>query len=167
MAEALYGLEGYYTSPRSIIGPRGDFTTTPKLTKLLARRIAEWIESAWKRQGRKLPVIELGPGDGTLAKDIRNSLGFFLRQKLDYHFVEISPHLAKQQQKKNKGTWHLAKKAIRQFGIWGMGICVQPHRPSHVHCEGHPMSFGGVTGAISRFLRFGHISPRKNDMRDI
>ncbi|MGB1889766.1 MAG: hypothetical protein ACPHOK_09175, partial [Akkermansiaceae bacterium] len=54
MAEALYGLKGYYTSPRSIIGPRGDFTTTPKLTKLLARRIAEWIESAWKRQGRKL-----------------------------------------------------------------------------------------------------------------
>ena len=32
--------------------------------------------------------------------------GFFSRQKLDYHFVEISPHLAKQQQEKNKGTWH-------------------------------------------------------------
>ena len=106
MAKALYGLKGYYTSPRSIIGPRGDFTTTPKLTKLLAQRIAEWIESAWKRQGRKLPVIELGPGDGTLARDIRSSLGFFSRQKLDYHFVEISPHLSKQQQEKNKGTWH-------------------------------------------------------------
>ncbi len=106
MAEALYGTKGYYTSPRSIIGPRGDFTTTPKLTKLLARKIAEWIESAWKRQDRKLPVIELGPGDGTLARDIRSSLGVFSRQKLDYHFVEISPHLAKRQQEKNKGTWH-------------------------------------------------------------
>jgi SAM-dependent MidA family methyltransferase len=106
MAEALYGPEGYYTNPRSIIGPRGDFTTTPKLTKLLAQKISEWLESAWQRQNRKLPVIELGPGDGTLARDIRNSLGFFTRQKLDYHFVEISPYLAKQQQEKNKGTWH-------------------------------------------------------------
>ena len=67
MAKALYGREGYYTTPRSIIGPRGDFTTTPKLTKLLAQKIAEWIESAWERQDLKLPVIELGPGDGTLA----------------------------------------------------------------------------------------------------
>ena len=67
MADALYGPKGYYTSPRSIIGPRGDFTTTPKLTKLLAQTISEWIESAWKRQGRKLPVIELGPGDGNIG----------------------------------------------------------------------------------------------------
>jgi SAM-dependent MidA family methyltransferase len=106
MAEALYGPNGYYTSPRTILGSRGDFTTTPKLTKLLAKKIATWIESAWKRQGQNLPVIELGPGDGTLANDIGNSLGFFARRKLDYHFVEISPHLAKRQQEKNKGTWH-------------------------------------------------------------
>ncbi|HBF18130.1 MAG TPA: hypothetical protein DDW37_10870 [Verrucomicrobiales bacterium] len=106
MAKALYGREGYYTTPRSIIGPRGDFTTTPKLTKLLAQKIAAWIESAWERQDLKLPVIELGPGDGTLARDIRSSLGFFSRQKLNYHFVEISPHLVKQQQEKNKGSWH-------------------------------------------------------------
>ncbi len=106
MAEALYGPKGYYTSPRTIIGSRGDFITTPKLSNLLAQKIATWIESAWQRQGKKLPVIELGPGDGTLASDIRNSLGFFARRKLDYHFVEISPHLSKRQQEKNKGTWH-------------------------------------------------------------
>lgn len=107
MAEALYGPRGYYTSPRPIIGARGDFTTTPKLTKLLAVRSAEWIQESWRHHGRTLPVIELGPGDGVLAKDIRQSLPFFRRRWLDYHFVEISPHLAKRQQKKNKGTWHL------------------------------------------------------------
>ena len=106
MAEALYGPKGYYTSPRTIIGSRGDFTTTPKLSNLLAQKIATWIESVWQRQENKLPVIELGPGDGTLAKDIWNSLGFFARQKLDYHFVEISPHLSRRQKEKNKGTWH-------------------------------------------------------------
>ncbi|MDB4265338.1 SAM-dependent methyltransferase [bacterium] len=106
MADALYGKNGYYTSPRPILGARGDFTTTPKLTKLLARRIAEWIQAAWKRNGRTLSVIELGPGDGTLAQDIRQCLPFLKRRSLDYHFVEISPHLTKRQQEKNQGTWH-------------------------------------------------------------
>ncbi|YCM45054.1 SAM-dependent methyltransferase [Verrucomicrobiaceae bacterium 227] len=106
MAEALYGPRGYYTSPRTIIGPRGDFTTTPKLTTRLANRIANWIREAWQRQNKKLPVIELGPGDGTLAADIRKHLPWLARRKLDYHFVEISPHLTARQQSLNKGHWH-------------------------------------------------------------
>ena len=32
MENALYGPRGYYTSQRPILGVRGDFTTTPKLT---------------------------------------------------------------------------------------------------------------------------------------
>ena len=110
MAEALYGPQGYYTSPRPILGARGDFTTTPKLSTRLAEKIGNWIQVAWKEHRSPLPVIELGPGDGTLAHDIRQSLGFFVRRKLDYHFVEISPHLAKRQQEKNQGTWHLTLK---------------------------------------------------------
>lgn len=105
MASALYGPQGYYTGNRTILGFRGDFTTTPKLATLLADRISRWIREAWKRNGT-LPVIELGPGDGTLARDIRKSLGFFERRKLDYHFVEISTALSNRQQKINRGTWH-------------------------------------------------------------
>tara|TARA_B110000881_G_scaffold726_1_gene513 strand:+ start:1155 stop:2066 length:912 start_codon:yes stop_codon:yes gene_type:complete len=105
MAGALYGSKGYYTTRRPILGARGDFTTTPKLTNLLAQRISVWIQKAWERNGI-LPVIELGPGDGTLAKDIRASLGFFAQRKLNYHFVEISHHLAARQQEKNSGHWH-------------------------------------------------------------
>jgi len=106
MAEALYGPRGYYTSPRTILGSRGDFTTTPKLTSRLAERIAAWIQAAWQRQNKRLAVIELGPGDGTLAADIRKHLPWFTRRKLDYHFVEISPHLTARQQAVNKGRWH-------------------------------------------------------------
>ncbi|MFT6862482.1 MAG: SAM-dependent MidA family methyltransferase [Akkermansiaceae bacterium] len=117
MAAALYGPRGYYTSPRPVLGFRGDFTTTPKLTTALARRITLWIQKAWQRRGARLPVIELGPGDGTLARDIRQSLGFFIRRHLDYHFVEISPHLAARQQEENKGTWHLTlKEALEKTG---------------------------------------------------
>lgn len=113
MATALYGPGGYYTSPRPILGTRGDFTTTPKLTTALASRIARWIQEGWQRQGTRLPVIELGPGDGTLARDIGKNMGFFGRRRLDYHFVEISPHLTARQQEHNqhKGTWHPTLKA--------------------------------------------------------
>ncbi len=99
MEHALYGPRGYYTTPRPILGARGDFTTTPKLSPLLAQTLASEIEG---------PVIELGPGDGTLALAIRESLNFFQRRKLDYHLVEISPPLKKRQQQKlnGKGTWH-------------------------------------------------------------
>lgn len=97
MAESLYGKNGYYTSPRPVLGRRGDFTTTPKLTKSLAKAVAAWIKQEWKEHGRKLPVIELGPGDGTLAADIFKHLGFLGRRVLNYHFVEISPHLLDRQ----------------------------------------------------------------------
>lgn len=108
MSEALYGPRGYYTSPRPILGRRGDFTTTPKLSNDLARAIAAWVKEEWKRYGKALPVIELGPGDGTLGKGIHDSLGLFSRRKLDYHFVEISPHLRDRQKNtlSEKGTWH-------------------------------------------------------------
>ena len=108
MAQALYGPRGYYTNPRQILGARGDFTTTPKLTTALAKRMAQWICEAWDRQSKKLPVIELGPGDGSLARDIRQHLGFFNRRKLDYHLVEISPHLRERQKEtlQGKGHWH-------------------------------------------------------------
>lgn len=108
MSEALYGSRGYYTSPKTILGARGDFTTTPKLSNDLARAIAGWIKQEWKRQGKSLPVIELGPGDGTLGKGIRQELGFFGRRQLDYHFVEISAHLRESQKKSlsGRGSWH-------------------------------------------------------------
>ena len=108
MTRALYGPSGYYTSPRPILGARGDFTTTPKLTKELARSIAKWITTQWSYFDSALPIIELGPGDGTLAADIREELSFFQRRKLRYHLVEISPHLRGRQQERigSKAQWH-------------------------------------------------------------
>lgn len=97
MAESLYGENGYYTSPRTILGRRGDFTTTPKLTDSLAKAFAAWIKQEWKNHGTKLSVIELGPGDGSLAAGIFEQIGYFSRRSLDYHLVEISPHLRERQ----------------------------------------------------------------------
>jgi len=107
MGEALYGPRGYYTGPSAILGPRGDFTTSPKLDGRLAKRISKWILEAWGRWGCSLPIIELGPGDGTLAHDLRSNLPYLKRKRLKYHFVEVSPSLARRQKELNpKGHWH-------------------------------------------------------------
>ena len=117
MERALYGPRGYYTGTRTILGARGDFTTTPKMTTALAGRIGQWIRERWREYGGRLPVIEMGPGDGTLGYDIRRTFGLLERRKLDYHFVEISETLAARQKEKNKGSWHdTLKKALTATG---------------------------------------------------
>ena len=60
---------GYYTTKQPF-GKNGDFITAPKLSNLFSEIIAIWIISAWQVLGKpkRLNIIELGPGDGSLAK---------------------------------------------------------------------------------------------------
>ncbi|MGI0052834.1 MAG: SAM-dependent methyltransferase, partial [Thermoplasmata archaeon] len=73
MEFALYDpVEGYYSRTDRSFGAGGDFYTAPALGPLFGRAIAERILTAWRLQGtpRTYRVVELGPGDGTLAADI-------------------------------------------------------------------------------------------------
>ena len=99
MAWALYHAEhGYYmTGPR--IGPRGDFTTSPEASpafgKLLAKHVAE-VDTLLQCPA-SLDVVECGPGRGTLAKQLLDSLHEqypAVYSRVKYWLVEISPSLA-------------------------------------------------------------------------
>lgn len=100
---ALYHPEyGYYTRGPNI-GPRGDFLTSPETSsafgKLLARHAAD-IDALLGRPS-EFHIIECGPGLGTLAADLLDSLaGEFhaLFQRCHYWLVEISPALRAAQQ---------------------------------------------------------------------
>jgi len=74
------------------------------MSSLLARGIAHWIV----HREELLPVIEIGAGDGSLARDIHAALPFFQKLKIDFNIVEISPVLREIQQGKapRKTTWH-------------------------------------------------------------
>tara|TARA_A100001011_G_scaffold393598_1_gene483834 strand:+ start:3497 stop:4573 length:1077 start_codon:yes stop_codon:yes gene_type:complete len=60
---------GYY-SKQIPFGKQGDFVTSPTISNLFSEIIGIWIVSAWEKLGKpkKFNLVELGPGDGSLAK---------------------------------------------------------------------------------------------------
>lgn len=85
--------EGYYSSSIENIGQRGDFSTTPTLSPILAKAIVAHWKEACSRCGRRLPLLEIGAGSGALAVKILERLGFWNRLNTDYVIVESSPRL--------------------------------------------------------------------------
>ncbi|MDB4737501.1 SAM-dependent methyltransferase [Verrucomicrobiales bacterium] len=102
MESALYDdHSGYYSTNIREVGRAGDFSTSATLNNSLANAITVWIERIW-RQDKDLPhsIIEIGAGNGSLAKQIIKRIGFWSRLKLDYHIVETSEPLLKLQAKR-------------------------------------------------------------------
>ena len=64
---------GYYFSKQPF-GSDGDFITSPKITSLFSEIIAVWIISTWEIFGKpkNFNIVELGPGDGVMAKSLLN-----------------------------------------------------------------------------------------------
>ena len=77
MEIALYApTDGYYMRDRTAIGRDGDFYTAPQASPLFGATLARWVRSWWERSGRpdRFQLVEVGPGDGTLALDLASAL---------------------------------------------------------------------------------------------
>ena len=108
MAWALYDPEtGYYARRISGVGRRGDFTTAPMLSAAPARAIAAWASRALRETGTR-DLIEVGPGEGTLAVAVLKFLPWSVRLRLRLHLVETSEPLAERQRKLlgKRARWH-------------------------------------------------------------
>jgi SAM-dependent MidA family methyltransferase len=73
----LYDPEGgYYATAPSPLGTGGDFYTAPQVDPMFGAALARRIVSEFERLGRPddFAVAELGPGDGTLARDVALAL---------------------------------------------------------------------------------------------
>lgn len=86
---------GYYTT-RSPIGAKGDFITAPEISQMFGEMIGVWVTSCWRELGRPktFDLIELGPGRGTLMKDLLRVLAKSpeLIAALKVKMVETNPH---------------------------------------------------------------------------
>lgn len=110
MRTALHDpVHGYYArNIRAVGGGRGDFTTVPMhCGDVLARAIARWAAAAMRATNCR-NLIEIGPGEGTLMRDVVRHLPWARRLRVRPHLVETSPVLATRQQATlgPRATWH-------------------------------------------------------------
>jgi len=99
MRHALYDrTEGYYAR-HALIGRSGDFSTSATLSPAFADAILNWATQTVNRLGlpTPCPLIELGGGDGSLAKTITMNLPDW-----PLHLVETSEPLRRIQKERLK-----------------------------------------------------------------
>jgi NADH dehydrogenase [ubiquinone] 1 alpha subcomplex assembly factor 7 len=101
---------GYYMT-RDPLGAAGDFTTSPEISQVFGELIGVWVAQTWELLGspRTFALVELGPGRGTLMKDVLRVLAKIpaCAKAAQVHFVETSPALRSAQlERVPDATWH-------------------------------------------------------------
>ena len=109
---SLYDENNGYYMKKNPFGKKGDFITSPNISRLFSEMIAIWVISFWKSLGspKKFNLIELGAGNGEMMKDLVGSFQNFPVFLNSCNFVihEKSPFLVNIQKKKlidTKITW--------------------------------------------------------------
>ena len=104
LQNVLYDKKIGYYSTKQPFGISGDFVTAPKISNLFSEIIAIWIISTWEFFGkpRNINIVELGPGDGSLAKVLLAVFKKFpdFNYAKKFYLYEVS-NLMKNMQKKN------------------------------------------------------------------
>ncbi len=98
---ALFASNGYYLKEKPI-GRKFDFVTSPEISQMFGEIIGVYLLYHWKEKiNSKFNLIELGPGNGTLFKDIERTAqilpSFF--ESADVNLIEINKELRKVQEK--------------------------------------------------------------------
>ena len=105
MTQALtHNLYGYYQNKLNSqkIGSGGDFITSPEMSSLFGEMVTVWCVGVWESMQKpsRLNLVELGPGNGTLMKDI---LDITSRRFPEFHravqvcMVEVSGEMQRKQ----------------------------------------------------------------------
>ncbi len=71
----LHDPAGGYYAVRPALGADGDFVTAPLVSRMFGEMLGLWCAGVWTALDRPDPVrwVEVGPGDGTLAADMRRT----------------------------------------------------------------------------------------------
>ena len=101
ISNALFEKNGYYYNNKPI-GRNNDFITAPEVSQMFGEIIGLYLYYIWNTHiNTKFNLIELGPGNATLFRDINSTLlkypNFF--KKANVQFIEINRKLIKIQKK--------------------------------------------------------------------
>lgn len=123
MQRALYDTKQGYYSSHAVLGKRGDFSTSATLCPAFTEAVIHWVKATAVRLKlpTPCPLIELGPGDGSLAKGLSQSLPTW-----PLHLVETSSVLQSAQEERLNGVRHEhhthLKGALKKTG--GIGLII-------------------------------------------
>ena len=87
---------GYYSAGAKKLGPSGDFTTSPEISRLFGKTVSNQV-IALLNNLESPSIIEIGAGSGKLAYDIINNL---IKSKVDfdkYYILEVSADFIERQ----------------------------------------------------------------------
>ena len=88
---------GYYKKNKPI-GNNGDFVTSPEISQLYGEMIGIWLSQILITNNISFcNLVELGPGQGTLMKDILRVVKKLIKENLEInlHFIENNVHFIK------------------------------------------------------------------------
>ncbi len=106
LQNVLYDKKFGYYSTKIPFGDKGDFVTAPTISNLFSELISIWIISTWEKFGKpkKINIVELGPGDGSLIKILLNISKKFpeFNSAKNIFLYETSAYLKKIQKKNIK-----------------------------------------------------------------
>ena len=76
---ALYDKKHGYYMKKNPFGKKGDFITSPNISRLFSEMIAVWIISFWESLGspKKFNIVEMGAGNGEMMKILLESFQNF------------------------------------------------------------------------------------------
>ncbi|KAJ1917611.1 hypothetical protein IWQ60_007725 [Tieghemiomyces parasiticus] len=110
MRQALQSPQGgYYKAHGDVLGAQGDFTTSPEISQMFGELLGVWFVAHWRQRPVDLPIrlVELGPGRGTLMKDMLRAMARFpdfYQQIREVHLIESSTALRRCQHASLLGT---------------------------------------------------------------
>jgi len=94
---SLYDKKFGYYMKKNPFGKEGDFITAPLISNLFGEMIAIWCVAFWEYIGKpkKILLVELGPGDGSLCYDLLRTFRQFksFYNSLEINLLEISDKL--------------------------------------------------------------------------
>jgi NADH dehydrogenase [ubiquinone] 1 alpha subcomplex assembly factor 7 len=124
----LYNKKFGYYMKKNPFGSKGDFTTAPLISHLFSEMLAVWCVAYWEylNKPKKIIIIELGPGDGSLCKDLLQSFKRFKNfyRCLEIKLLEVSSKLKRVQKlkiKNDKVKWLNSLEKINQGPVIFIG----------------------------------------------
>ncbi|GFP90353.1 NADH dehydrogenase [ubiquinone] complex i assembly factor 7 [Phtheirospermum japonicum] len=108
MQEVLTNPKAGFYMNRDVFGAGGDFITSPEVSQMFGEMVGVWAMCLWEQMGqpKRVNLVELGPGRGTLLADLLRGASKFknFTESLEIHMVECSPALQKLQYQNLKCT---------------------------------------------------------------